>query len=65
MLINCSPILGALTVGLNYTPVPLVTMGVDYRHGTGNENDVLYSLQLRYQLDKPRLSKLNRRTLKR
>ncbi|ECF6094544.1 LysM peptidoglycan-binding domain-containing protein [Salmonella enterica subsp. salamae] len=44
---------GALTVGLNYTPVPLVTMGVDYRHGTGNENDVLYSLQLRYQLDKP------------
>lgn len=44
---------GAVTVGLNYTPVPLVTMGVDYRHGTGNENDVLYSLQLRYQLDKP------------
>ncbi|MCZ8580369.1 intimin [Escherichia albertii] len=44
---------GAATVGVNYTPVPLVTMGVDYRHGTGNENDLLYSMQFRYQFDKP------------
>ncbi|EGZ1272795.1 intimin type gamma, partial [Escherichia coli] len=44
---------GAATVGVNYTPIPLVTMGIDYRHGTGNENDLLYSMQLRYQFDKP------------
>lgn len=28
-------------------------MGIDYRHGTGNENDLLYSMQFRYQFDKP------------
>ncbi|ENC2563674.1 intimin type beta [Escherichia albertii] len=44
---------GAVTVGVNYTPIPLVTMGIDYRHGTGNENDLLYSMQFRYQFDKP------------
>ncbi|HDD9714797.1 intimin type beta [Escherichia coli] len=44
---------GAATVGVNYTPIPLVTMGLDYRHGTGNENDLLYSMQFRYQFDKP------------
>ncbi|EIG4199247.1 intimin type beta [Escherichia coli] len=44
---------GAATVGVNYTPIPLVTMGIDYRHGTGNENDLLYSMQFRYQFDKP------------
>ncbi|EKD0034668.1 intimin type beta [Escherichia coli] len=44
---------GAATVGVNYTPIPLVTMGIDYRHGTGNENDFLYSMQFRYQFDKP------------
>ncbi len=43
---------GAATVGVNYTPIPLVTMGIDYRHGTGNENDLLYSMQFRYQFDK-------------
>ncbi|EHX7547072.1 intimin type beta [Escherichia coli] len=44
---------GAATVGVNYTPIPLVTMGIDYRHGTGNENELLYSMQFRYQFDKP------------
>ncbi|EIG5177502.1 intimin type beta [Escherichia coli] len=44
---------GAATVGVNYTPIPLVTMGIDYRHGTGNENDLLYLMQFRYQFDKP------------
>ena len=44
---------GAATVGVNYTPIPLVTMGIDYRHGKGNENDLLYSMQFRYQFDKP------------
>ncbi|ENT9353044.1 intimin type beta [Escherichia coli] len=44
---------GAATVGVNYTPIPLVTMGIDYRHGTGNENDLLYSMQFRYLFDKP------------
>nr|Q07591.1 RecName: Full=Intimin; AltName: Full=Attaching and effacing protein; Short=Eae protein [Citrobacter freundii]AAA23097.1 shares homology with the enteropathogenic E. coli (EPEC) eae (E. coli attaching and effacing) gene; putative [Citrobacter freundii] len=44
---------GAVTVGVNYTPIPLVTMGIDYRHGTGNENDLLYSMQFHYQFDKP------------
>ncbi len=29
----------AVTLGLEYTPVPLVTVGTDYKAGTGDSND--------------------------
>lgn len=39
----------AITVGLNWTPVPLVTAGLDYRTGSGSINDTRFSLAFRYQ----------------
>ncbi|HDL6964634.1 TPA: inverse autotransporter beta domain-containing protein, partial [Yersinia enterocolitica] len=40
----------ALTAGLNYTPVPLVTLGVEHRAGHGSQNDSSINLQLNYRL---------------
>ncbi|MEA9390509.1 inverse autotransporter beta domain-containing protein [Acerihabitans sp. TG2] len=39
----------AVTVGLNYTPINLVTLGVDYRQGKGSVNDTTFNLQLNYR----------------
>ncbi|MGR3755569.1 inverse autotransporter beta domain-containing protein, partial [Edwardsiella anguillarum] len=39
----------AFTMGVNYTPIPLVTFGADYRLGAGGRNDTLYSLQFNYR----------------
>lgn len=38
----------AMTAGLNWTPVPLLTAGVDYQTGSGI-NDTRFSLMLRYR----------------
>lgn len=40
----------AVTLGLNYTPVNLVTLGADYRQGKGSVNDTTINLQLNYRL---------------
>ncbi|WP_162208221.1 invasin domain 3-containing protein [Yersinia pekkanenii] len=40
----------AVTAGLNYTPIPLVTLGVDHRVGKGSNNDTSFNLQLNYRL---------------
>ncbi|WP_213990737.1 Ig-like domain-containing protein [Sodalis sp. dw_96] len=40
----------AVTLGVNYTPISLVTLGVDYRQGKGDMNDTTFSLQMNYRL---------------
>ena len=40
----------AVTTGLSWTPVPLLTAGIDYRTGSGGINDTRFSLAFRYQL---------------
>jgi len=43
----------AVTVGLNYTPVPLITAGVDYRRGQDSVDETEFSLNFRYALGQP------------
>ncbi|WP_436910414.1 inverse autotransporter beta domain-containing protein, partial [Enterobacter kobei] len=43
----------AVTLGVNYTPVPLLTAGVDYRQGQGGQNDTKFSLGINYQFGVP------------
>ncbi|ELO1115610.1 inverse autotransporter beta domain-containing protein, partial [Salmonella enterica subsp. enterica serovar Kentucky] len=39
----------SLTAGLNYTPFPLLTLGIDQQFGKGGNNDTQLSLQLTYR----------------
>ncbi|CDG23049.1 putative invasin [Xenorhabdus poinarii G6] len=39
--------------GLNYTPVPLVTMGVDYKLGSGGHSETLFLANLNYRFGMP------------
>lgn len=39
----------AFTAGISYTPVPLITLGAEQRHGKANENDTRLSIGLNYQ----------------
>ncbi|MBG0639189.1 Ig-like domain-containing protein [Enterobacter asburiae] len=43
----------AVTLGLNYTPVPLVTVGVDHRQGQSGQNDTSFNLEFNYELGLP------------
>lgn len=44
----------AITLGLNYTPVPLVTMGVDFRDSQkGGNNDTILGLEFNYDFGVP------------
>ncbi|MFT2793533.1 inverse autotransporter beta domain-containing protein, partial [Serratia sp. T13T92] len=43
----------ALTLGLNYTPVPLVTLGVDHKNGSGGVSDTQVSLGMNYRFGVP------------
>lgn len=43
----------AITAGVNYTPVPLVTAGVDYRQGKSGANDARVNLQFNYLFGVP------------
>ncbi|WP_336220730.1 inverse autotransporter beta domain-containing protein, partial [Citrobacter amalonaticus] len=40
----------AVTVGLNYTPVPLITAAVDYKRGQDSMDDTQFSLNFRYSI---------------
>jgi adhesin/invasin len=42
----------AVTVGLNYTPIPLMTVGVDHRRGNGG-NSTSANVQFTYKLGEP------------
>ncbi len=39
----------AVTLGLNYTPVSLVTIGADHREGKGNASDTRLNIQMNYR----------------
>lgn len=43
----------AITAGLNYTPVPLLTVGVDRRQGTSGNGETLFNLGVNYEIGTP------------
>ncbi|MFC0225469.1 ZirU family protein [Serratia aquatilis] len=43
----------AVTAGINYTPIPLITIGAEYRAGKGGSNDANLSVQLNYRFGEP------------
>ncbi|WP_111740616.1 intimin-like inverse autotransporter SinH [Leminorella richardii] len=49
----------AVTVGVNYTPVPLVTVGSDYKAGTGDNSDLTVNATLSYQFGVPLSNQLD------
>ncbi len=42
-----------MTLGVNYTPVPLVTIGAEHREGKGNNNNTSVNVQLNYRMGQP------------
>lgn len=54
----------AVTVGLNYTPVPLVTVGTDYKAGTGDSNDFNVNATVTYQFGTPLAAQLDPENVK-
>ena len=40
----------AVTAGINYTPVPLIEFGIDYKRGQDSLDDTQFTLALRYDL---------------
>ena len=49
----------AVTVGLNYTPIPLVTAGIDYKRGEDSVDDTQFSLAFHYVLGQSLSSQLS------
>ena len=49
----------AITAGVNYTPVPLITLGAEQRQGESGKNDTRLTLDMNYQLGVPWRSQLN------
>lgn len=49
----------AVTVGVNYQPVPLLTVGADYKAGTGDNTDVSINATFNYQFGVPLKDQLN------
>ncbi|WP_155416458.1 Ig-like domain-containing protein [Photorhabdus luminescens] len=43
----------AATIGVNYTPVPLITAGVDYKLGKEGKSDGIFSLNVNYRFGVP------------
>ncbi|EKN3730891.1 inverse autotransporter beta domain-containing protein, partial [Yersinia enterocolitica] len=43
----------AVTVGVNYTPIPLVTVGVDHKMGRAGMNDTRFNLGFNYTFGTP------------
>lgn len=43
----------AVTVGMNYTPVPLLTLGADYKAGNGDNTDLSLNATMTYQFGTP------------
>jgi adhesin/invasin len=43
----------AVTVGVNYTPIPLVTLGVEHQQGEGGDNETTFNFELNYRLGVP------------
>ncbi len=43
----------AVTLGVDYTPVPLVTLGVSYKKGNSDSNEVVANAAVNYQIGVP------------
>ncbi|MDE9445526.1 inverse autotransporter beta domain-containing protein [Xenorhabdus bovienii] len=43
----------AFTVGANYTPIPLVTLGIDRKQSTSGGSETLFNLGLNYEIGTP------------
>lgn len=54
----------AVTLGLNYTPVPLLTVGTDYKAGTGDSNDFSVNATVNYQFGTPLAAQLDPENVK-
>lgn len=48
----------AVTVGVNYTPIPLITAAVDYKRGQDSMDDTRFSLNFRYAIGQSLQSQL-------
>jgi adhesin/invasin len=49
----------AVTIGVDYQPVPLLTVGTDYKAGTGDNTDVSVNATINYQFGVPLKDQLN------
>lgn len=49
----------AITAGINYTPVPLITLGAEQRQGQSGKNDTRLTVDINYQLGVPWRAQLN------
>ncbi|EII9938027.1 intimin-like inverse autotransporter SinH, partial [Escherichia coli] len=49
----------AVTLGVNYQPVPLLTVGTDYKAGTGDNSDLSVNATVNYQFGVPLKDQLN------
>ncbi|HDP4933785.1 TPA: inverse autotransporter beta domain-containing protein [Escherichia coli] len=49
----------AVTLGVNYQPVPLLTVGTDYKAGTGDNSDLSVNATINYQFGVPLKDQLN------
>ena len=53
-----------VTIGLNYTPVPMVTLGADYKAGTGDNTDLNVNATFTYQPGTPLAAQLDPENVK-
>lgn len=49
----------AITAGVNYTPVPLLTFTAEQRQGKAGENDTRFGVEMNYQLGMPWQHQIN------
>ncbi|GLY61006.1 hypothetical protein Pcaca05_18630 [Pectobacterium carotovorum subsp. carotovorum] len=49
----------AITAGVNYTPVPLLTFGAEQRQGQSGKSDTRFSMDMNYQLGVPWQQQIN------
>lgn len=49
----------AITAGITYTPVPLITLSAEQRQGKSSENDTRFGVDMNYQLGVPWQQQVN------
>lgn len=49
----------AITLGLNYTPIPLLTFGAEQRQGESGRSDTRFNVDIKYQLGVPWQHQIN------
>jgi adhesin/invasin len=54
----------AVTVGMSYTPVPLLTLAADYKAGTGDNTDLSVTASMTYQFGTPLAAQLDPENVK-